>query len=98
MSDDFVKPPRETRACPLGEDCDLTVAWMAGAKEAKDEIAALRAKLKEAVEALREIATQKKTDELVTEFDVEYADFEGGYDACIDRARAALARITGDGG
>jgi len=43
------------------------------------------------VEALREIARQKKTDELETAGDVEYADFEGGYDMCIDRARAALA-------
>lgn len=41
--------------------------------------------------ALREIAKQKKTNELVTEYDVEMADFEDGYDMCIDRARAALA-------
>lgn len=25
------------RDCPLGEDCDLTVAWMAGASRARDE-------------------------------------------------------------
>lgn len=41
-------------------------------------------------EALEEIARQKRTDELETELDAEHADFEGGYDACIDRARAAL--------
>lgn len=40
--------------------------------------------------ALREIAGYLRTDELATEYDVECADFEGGYDACIDRARAAL--------
>ena len=32
----------------------------------------------------------KRTNELETEYDAECADFEGGYDACIDRARAAL--------
>lgn len=47
----------------------------------------------EAVKALREIAKQKRTDELETEYDVEYADFEGGFDDCINRARAALAKI-----
>lgn len=41
-------------------------------------------------EALRDIAKQKKTTELETEYDVEWADFEGGYDAIIDVARAAL--------
>jgi hypothetical protein len=40
--------------------------------------------------ALRDIARQKKTDELDTEYDVEVADFEGGYDSIIDIARAAL--------
>lgn len=49
--------------------------------------------LAEAVEALSDIAKQLKTDELVTEYDVEVADFEDGYDMCIDRARAILARI-----
>ena len=29
--------------CPLGEDCDLTLAYMAGAKDAKDTITRLRA-------------------------------------------------------
>lgn len=54
-----------------------------GAREAQVEI-------KRLTEALKEIAGQKKTSELDTEYDVECADFEAGYDACIDRARAAL--------
>ena len=41
-------------------------------------------------EALEEIARQKRTDELETELTAEHADFEGGYDACIDCARIAL--------
>lgn len=47
------------KRCPLGEACDLTVAWMAGAAKAQDQIKAqaaeierLEAKLAKAVEAL----------------------------------------------
>jgi hypothetical protein len=58
----------------------------------------LAARVKELEAALREIASQKKTDELETEYDVERADFEGGYDACIDRARAALTQKDTDNG
>lgn len=47
-------------------------------------------------EALEQIAIQKRTDELVTALDVEFADFEDGYDQCIDCARAAL-RSTEEG-
>lgn len=43
------------------------------------------------VAAMEIIAKQKRTDELDTEHDVEMADFEGGYDAAINVARAALA-------
>ena len=49
----------------------------------------------ELLEALREIARQKRTDELETEYDVECADFEGGYDAIINGARAAIAKAEG---
>ena len=60
----------------------------------------LAAALLVAERALREISRQKKTDELETEYDVECADFEGGYDACVDTARAAIseiAKLTGGG-
>ena len=46
--------------------------------------------------ALRDIARQKKTDEMDTEYDVEYADFEGGYNAIIDVARVALRAVQPD--
>jgi hypothetical protein len=45
---------KASRTCPLGEDCDLTVAWMAGRESAKDRIEALKAKLAKAVKALDE--------------------------------------------
>ncbi len=40
------------KQCPLGEDCDLTLAWMMGAEDARDKamvrIAALEDKLAKA--------------------------------------------------
>jgi hypothetical protein len=61
-----------------------------------ERVRALEAENARLREALEEISRQKKTDELITELDVEYADFEGGYDACIDTARAALQEKTHD--
>lgn len=54
------------------------------------EIKHWKAKLYKAVEALEEIARQKKLDEMVLYF---AADIEGGYDMCIDTARATLKEI-----
>ena len=69
------------KSCPLGEDCDLTIAWMKGAEDARDKakarIEALEDKLAKAVEALREIADA---------FGCE----------CGDAARATLAEIEGE--
>lgn len=60
------------------------------ALSAKDaEIAALR-------EALQEIAKQKFMNEM-GHSERDNADFEGAYEACIARARAALATDTGSG-
>lgn len=58
-------------------------------KEAADEIDRLRADLKN-------IATQKTTEELKAEGEQEYedADFEGGYDAIIHIARRAMQPTT----
>lgn len=47
-------------------------------------------------EALEKIGKQKKTDELETACDVEYADFEQGYDDSIAIARAILIGWTAD--
>ena len=49
--------------------------------------------IEQAREALKRIADQKKTDELDTEYDVETASFEDGYDMIIDVARRALASL-----
>ena len=54
------------------------------------------ARAEKAEVALREIARQKKTNELETEYDVECASFEDDFDLAVDRARAALAELTGD--
>lgn len=65
----------------------------AGAEIETELIAALataNARIAMLEKALAEIARQKKTEELDTEYDVEMSSFEDGYDLCIDRARAAL--------
>jgi hypothetical protein len=68
------------KSCPLGEDCDLTLAWMMGATEARDRakarIEALEAKLAKAVEAFKKLNVGE------------------GWAAQI--ARATLAEIEGD--
>ena len=45
---------QDSRTCPLGEDCDLTVAWMAGRESAKDEYKARTEKLDAKLDAARE--------------------------------------------
>ena len=73
------------KSCPLGEDCDLTIAWMKGAEDARDKakarIEALEDKLAKAVEALDKIAGK-----------APYADDP------YDIARAALEELKGDKG
>ena len=74
----------------------VTLAYSSSysAEQAETAIRALTAVQPDAREAaLRDIARQKKTDEMDTEYDVEYADFEGGYNAIIDVARRALPAV-----
>jgi len=63
----------------LTEVCNGRMAWGTKLTAAEAEIERLRA-------ALQEIAKQHKSDEWEQE-----GDTEGGYDAIIDLARAALA-------
>lgn len=53
----------------------------------------IAAALLKAEEALANIASQKKTDEIETEYEAECADFEAGFDTCVDVARATLTEI-----
>ena len=52
-------------------------------------------RVKALVEALEEIAHQKKTTEFAYEVFRDEADFEGGYNQCVTTARAALAALKG---
>ena len=56
------------RICPMGEDCDLTIAWMAGRQSAKDahgaQIDALEAELGKAIHIIRILASAKLDDRL----------------------------------
>ena len=84
---------RMKAAVGILKDGTHALATIANEQRARAETA--EAKLATAVEALEDIANQKRTDELETEYDVECADFEGGYDACIDVARAAIHALKG---
>lgn len=57
--------------------------WKARAEAAEADVARLG-------EALGDIAHQKKTTEFAYPAFRDEADFEGGYDECVTRARAAL--------
>lgn len=62
--------------CPLGDDCDLTVAYMAGMEKARDRIEALEAALAQGVDLI-------KGDAVGSEWKKGCASF-------LKRARAAL--------
>jgi phosphosulfolactate phosphohydrolase-like enzyme len=62
------------------------------AERAEDRAEAAEAAVERLAEYLGRIARQKRSDELETEADVEYADFEDGFDACVNVARAALRK------
>ncbi len=55
------------RNCPLGEDCDLTVAWMAGQKEARDSFRARIEELKTQLGLTRIDADQQRARAEVAE-------------------------------
>jgi hypothetical protein len=62
------------KQCPLGEACDLTTAWMAGAAKAQDQIKAQAAeieRLRGDVEKRRE--TRMSDDDLIRRGDALYA-------------------------
>lgn len=72
--------------CPLGEDCDLTIAYMMGAEKAKDTIVVLRRDN----ERLRAEAKTRTLD---------YLGHVGQLSDEIERLRAALkdARVSVEG-
>lgn len=76
-----------------GYDRNYNAPWRAEAIAAWNRRALPAAQPDPREAALRDIARQKKTDEMDTEYDVEYADFEGGYNAIIDVARVALRAV-----
>ena len=50
------------KTCPLGEDCDLTVAWMAGKEDQRKHMRRRMAEAADRIEALE--AAMAKADEL----------------------------------
>jgi hypothetical protein len=66
------------------------------AKDAEAEVARLTAEVERMRGVLKAISKQKRTDELDNEYEVECCDFEGGYDFCINTARAAMRDAPSD--
>jgi hypothetical protein len=86
--------------CPLGEDCDLTLAWMMGAEDARDKTKAQIAVLTEYLEAARRDAKEAEAyaEELEGRLAKAVEAFKKlnvgeGWAAQI--ARATLAEIDG---
>jgi len=77
------------KQCPLGEDCDLTIAWMKGATEARD-------KAKARIEALEKEITEvnaawEQTSIMLGRQLARASDLE----AKLAKAVQALDRIAG---
>ena len=62
------------RTCPLGEDCDLTVAWMAGREEARDQFRARIEQLETQLGLARIDADQQRARAEAAEAALQAAD------------------------
>lgn len=88
--------------CPLGLGClvragECAECGLIGYEYIRADLTFTPAEIAQVREMLAEISRQKKTTELETEYDVEVADFEDGYDMCVDTARAAFAILNSKG-
>lgn len=92
--------PRPWRGSGAGSNTiyDARDLWIGHVRSAAEVAFILRAvnNYDKMREALEKIASQKRTNELETACDVEYADFEQGYDDSIAIARAILKEIDND--
>ena len=94
------------KGCPLGEDCDLTLAWMMGAEDARDRAKARIEALTEQLEAARLDAKEAeaysvwleaklgKTEDFVRRV-IRYAG-NNGDDFLADKGREALLELRGE--
>ena len=94
------------KQCPLGEDCDLTIAWMKGAEDARDRAKTRIEALTEQLEATRLDAKEAeaysvwleaklgKTEDFVRRV-IRYADDKGD-DFLADKGREALLELRGE--
>ena len=99
------------KQCPLGEDCDLTLAWMMGAEDARDKakarIAALEAEVAKTVDALQSVINACDQGRMIPrpghgaggmtiEANVKGSIYTGVPAWPIEEARTALAELKGD--
>jgi hypothetical protein len=79
---------RDARNCPLGDDCDLTLAWMKGQQEARDSFRARIEELKTQVGLARIDADQQRARAEAAEAQMASGSFyqEKDIDALMARA------------
>jgi len=97
---------QDSKTCPLGEDCDLTVAWMAGRESAKDEHKALEKARAEEREAFQALLLEAATDlEAYIESDrpahlrSQYPSYQAKWERdmeLVNRIRARVAELKED--
>ncbi|MFN6976781.1 MAG: hypothetical protein ACK4OP_01535 [Gemmobacter sp.] len=79
----------ETLKCPFGDDCDLTVAWMAGQAEARASLSDRIVELKTQIGFARIDADNQRARAEAAEIDIQVLRAER------DEALAELARLRG---
>lgn len=96
------------KSCPPGEDCDLTLAWMMGAEDARDKakarIAALQQERDEALNQLDsarhtvDVLVKRLTDRMtkLAKAVEAFKKLDAGEGWAAQIARATLAEIAGD--
>jgi hypothetical protein len=81
------------KTCPLGEDCDLTIAWMKGAEDARDKIKELEAELNlMKTSGIAEVAVKNPS---VMEYMKHWEGRAETAEAKLAKAVEALDRIAG---
>ena len=89
------------RTCPLGDDCDLTVAWMASREEARDQFRARIEQLETQLGLARIDADQQRAraEAAVAELEaVAKLDADERFKRRVAKVRAALRDMEGGEG
>jgi hypothetical protein len=82
------------KQCPLGEDCDLTLAWMMGAAEARDKAKARIEALEAEIEKLKNLLCL--ADEAIMDLNGCFPLGHNQREHALRKACLAIRAVTGD--